>query len=241
VLEKLYILSSDASNWGSRLGDKKLVGRSVAIALGIICMILTLGLVVLVAHYVLVMSEKDTTISLQDSQIAGLQSGLDGNKTKYEDQLANESRQIADREAVIADLNATVLSLNSTISHLASIFLNMTVNATATYTTVNEFANDPRSWVNRTIMVEGNLTFIAPYRSIEEFANGYFWNYEISSNGTFGLNWAPDNWDRPPSYDGVNAIVIGILRATTVYNPTVYNSPSYQTAYYIEAEKIVPL
>ena len=212
------------------MNEKKSIGRSIVITLGIICMILTVGLVVLVVNYELVMSEKNATISSQDSQITNLQSWLDGNKTYYEDQLVNESRQIADRDGVIADLNNTIVSLNSEISYLASL-----LERALYYATVSELSLNASTWVNKTIMVEGNLTFIGQSRSIEDIANGYFWNYEISSNGTFGLNWAPDKWDNP-SYDGVTAIVIGVLKATTVYS-----RPSYLTAYYIEAEKIVPL
>lgn len=227
---------------GSRLREKKLVDRNVAISLGLICTVLAVGLVVVVADYAMMMSDRDTTISLQNSQIARLQaqnkqvqSWLFGNQTYFSDQLWDEggahASEIAERDNVIADLNYTVLTLNSEISDLARVFLNVTANSA----TLSELSLDPSTWVNKTVCVEGNLSFLS--LSIENLADGYKWNYRLISNGAFWLLWEPDWFPASsPSYDGVNAIIIGIVNQTIIYV-----SPSYQTAYYIDAERIVPL
>jgi hypothetical protein len=193
------------------LSEKKLVGRSAVIALALICMVLAVSLVV--------------SVSLQNSQIVSLQaqkaqvqSWLDGNKTDYEDELANKSEMI--------------LSLKSEISRLAGVFLNVTGN----YGTVNELMIGMSNWVNRTVLLEGNLSFY--YLSIEEIANGGKWNYRLNSNGTeFLLWWEPDGFSSP-SYDGLNAILIGIVKQTTTY---VLSDSSYRTVFYIDAEKIIPI
>ena len=212
------------------------MGRNVAIPLGLICMVLAAGLVVAVADYATMIGDRDNIISLQNSQIATLQtqksqvqSWLFGNQTYFADQLWDSREEIAKRDDVITDLNYTVLSLNSEISHLASVFLNVTAN----YSTVSELSLHSSTWVNKTVFIEGRLAFFS--LSIENLANGYKWNYQLISDGTFWLYWEPD-WFSSPSYDGLNAIIIGIVRQTTVYV-----SSSYQTAYYIDAERIIPL
>jgi len=49
--------------------EKKVVGRNIAIALGIICIILAVGLVGAVANYTSIISGKDSTIASLNSQI----------------------------------------------------------------------------------------------------------------------------------------------------------------------------
>jgi hypothetical protein len=198
--------------------EKKVVGRRVATVLGIISIILAVSLTGIIANYTLIMNDKDNTISSLQNQNNQIRTWLDGNESAY------QSR--------ITDMNSTISSLNSQIVILQKQ-ANDLLKSNATYAELAQIIAEPSAWVNKTVVVEGNLTFIV--RSIENIGTGYFWNYMISSNGTFGLNWSPDQWSHP-SYDGVNAIVIGVLKATTVYN-----YPSILTAYYIEAEKIVPL
>jgi len=54
--------------------EKKIVGRNVAIALGIICIIMAVGLVGAISNYTSIISGKDNTIASKDSQIASLNS-----------------------------------------------------------------------------------------------------------------------------------------------------------------------
>lgn len=72
----------------SETKPKKVVGRSVAIALGIICILLIAGLGGALAYYTTIVHDKDKTISSQNSQILSLgnqknqlQTWLDGNLT----------------------------------------------------------------------------------------------------------------------------------------------------------------
>jgi type II secretory pathway pseudopilin PulG len=63
----------------SETKPKKMVSRSVAIALGIICIILAVSLVGAFAYYMPMINDKDNTISSLDSQL----SNLDGNFSNY--------------------------------------------------------------------------------------------------------------------------------------------------------------
>jgi predicted PurR-regulated permease PerM len=80
--------------------EKKVVGRTVAIALGIICMVLAVGLVGAVANYTSIISGKDSTIASKDSEI----------NTK--------NSQIADKDNTISSLNSQISSKDSLIFNL---------------------------------------------------------------------------------------------------------------------------
>jgi hypothetical protein len=75
------------------MSEKKMVSRSVAIALGIIFIIVLAGLVGTFAYY---MTDRNNTIS-------------------------NLNSQISDKNNQISELNATVTNLNNTVRHLIEI------------------------------------------------------------------------------------------------------------------------
>jgi len=64
--------------------EGKVVSRNVAIALGIICIILVVGLVGVMIDYTSIISGKDNAISSRASQISYLQSWLSRNITTYD-------------------------------------------------------------------------------------------------------------------------------------------------------------
>jgi predicted PurR-regulated permease PerM len=61
--------------------EKKVVSRNVAIALGIIVIILLVGLVGALAYYTSLINSKDNTISTLTNQNNQLNTWLNGNKT----------------------------------------------------------------------------------------------------------------------------------------------------------------
>jgi TolA-binding protein len=76
------------------MSEKKVVSRNVAIALGIIIIIVLVGLVGAIANYTSIINGKDNTITTKDSQIQvltnqknQLQTWLDGNKTQLQGQI----------------------------------------------------------------------------------------------------------------------------------------------------------
>jgi polyhydroxyalkanoate synthesis regulator phasin len=85
------------------MSEKKVVSRNVAIALGIICVVLAVGLVGAITNYTSIISGEDNTIATKDSQIQTLtsqknqlQTWLDGNITYYNSQISSLNSQIAD-------------------------------------------------------------------------------------------------------------------------------------------------
>lgn len=73
----LYLDSNKRQTRDSKMNaqkpEKKVVGRTVAIGLGIICIVLVVILVGAIADYTSIISGKDTSISSQASQILSLQ------------------------------------------------------------------------------------------------------------------------------------------------------------------------
>jgi len=65
------------------MSEKKVVGRNVAIALGITCIVLAIGLVGAVMNYTSIISEKDNTIASLNSEIANFQEKIDDLNATY--------------------------------------------------------------------------------------------------------------------------------------------------------------
>lgn len=80
--------------------EKKVVSINVAIALGIVCIILAVGLVGAIVFYSSAIKDKDSAIATKDSQIASLIS------------------QITTKNNTISSLNSQIYSLNSRVSDL---------------------------------------------------------------------------------------------------------------------------
>jgi len=93
------------------MSEKKVVGRNVAIALGIICIILAVGLVGAITNYASIITEKDNTISSLNSQITNLQN------------------QVNDLNSIINLEKSTVWVDDQTVSQPASSYTDWTVSA----------------------------------------------------------------------------------------------------------------
>lgn len=96
---------------------------------------------------------------------------------------------------------------------------------------VSTLTSDPSAWVNRTVVVEGNISAYNP--------PGWWdppWNYELSSNATIGVFWQ-GNYNL---YNEKNVIIRGVVMegqwremlanwTSTLFGPVVY---------FIKAERI---
>jgi hypothetical protein len=106
------------STGGSKMSEKKMVRRSVAVALGIICIILVAGLgVVLYMGYS--PTATNSVSSLQD-KINQLQSWLDGNKTLLSQTQTWLEGNITNYNSQISGLQSDIASLNSTYNNYVS-------------------------------------------------------------------------------------------------------------------------
>lgn len=113
---------------------KKVVSRNVAIALGIITIIVMASLVGVIANYTSVVSMKDGMISSLNSQLLSkddeietlvsqkdqVQMWLDGNVTSLNSQIANLQNQVTADNATITDLQSQLTTVNSQVSSLNS-------------------------------------------------------------------------------------------------------------------------
>jgi prefoldin subunit 5 len=118
------------------MSEKKVVGRTIAIALGIICVVLAVGLGGAVANYTSIISKKDNTIASLNSQIAeknntisSLNSQiqtLTNEKTKLQEWL-NENKTLLIKTQEWLDQNVTKynLKIDSLNSQIAS--MNLTI------------------------------------------------------------------------------------------------------------------
>jgi hypothetical protein len=127
----------------SETKPKKMVRRSIAIALGIICIILIAGLGWAMAYYTMIVNNKNNTISSLSTSNSQLttnntnlqlwlngnitlleetQSWLQGNITAYNAYVADHpNEQIANLENYVSSLNADITSLYAKITNLTSI------------------------------------------------------------------------------------------------------------------------
>jgi len=90
---------------------KKVVGRTAAIALGITCIILVVGLVGAVANYTSIISGKDSTIASKDSQIGSLNS-----------QVSSLTSQVDDLTDTVNLAKSTIWVNDETVSQTAGGF-----------------------------------------------------------------------------------------------------------------------
>jgi len=204
----------------SETKETKIAGKGVVVALGIVCILLVTCLGVVIAAYAFLISDKDNAISSLYAQISELNSNL------------------ANLQLQITSDNTTINSLTSDLTSLQGQ-LNSILNGSTSLLGV--IANDPSSWVNRTVTVEGNLdyakffvggTFLSPY------------DFELSSDSqTFrvALNssqyeWFLNNFDIPGAHGPPRVMIYGVVRKGEF---NIINFGPYVT-YYIEAQAVEP-
>jgi hypothetical protein len=119
------------------LSEKKTVRRSVAIALGIICVVVVAGLVGAFAYYV---NEKNSTISSLNAQISSKDS-----------QISQLNSQISDQNSTISSLNSQVINLQNQVNNLNTLYVlnksNLQSTVWASYQTVSQPTNSSTKWV----------------------------------------------------------------------------------------------
>lgn len=143
------------------MSGKRVVRRSLAVGLGMICVILIVGVVGAAMAYASMASGKDNAIASKDSQIASLNS------------------QLSSLESQVSSLNAQLVNLKNQVDNLTNW-----LNATAT--PVGKSVLDLSALVNETVVVEGEIT--GPLVFIPEGMPP--WSYELDSNGTvIGISW----------------------------------------------------
>lgn len=208
----------------SQTKERKVVGKSIIIVLGIACMILVASLVGAFAYYVPLVNSKNSAISSLNSQVANLQNQTASDNLTMvglQNQIDFLQSQLTDLEKNASSDNATIANLQSQLSLLlnwSSYIEGLIIEGI--------IMNDPSAWVNRTAVVEGNLT--GPLVFIPEGAPP--WNYELNSNGTtIGVLWKQGD-----VYDSANVRVSGVVRQGRRAGGDI----PPEIVYYVEAERI---
>ena len=101
------------------MNEKKVTGRNVVIALGIICIILAVGLVGTVANYTSKISGKDNTITTNNSQIRALTTKLN----QLQNTITNLQSQINDLNDIVNLAKSTVWVDSQTVSQPANSYV----------------------------------------------------------------------------------------------------------------------
>jgi cell division protein FtsL len=124
-----------------KVNEKKMVRRSVAIALGIICIVLVAGLVGGFGYFILTINDKDNTISSLNTQIS------------------SKDSQISQLNTQISDQNNTIFSLNSTLANADSQISQLNSNATNLQSQVNNLT-DILNLGKSTTLYNGTVTIV---------------------------------------------------------------------------------
>lgn len=117
----------------SEIEPKKMIRRGVAVALGIICIILVACLGGLMAYYTFAISDRDNTISSKNNQIDSL------------------NTQISRKNSQISQLNSNLTNLQNQVNNLTDV---LNLNRSTVWVSgkeVNLWSRDP--------VYEGNVTY----------------------------------------------------------------------------------
>jgi cell division protein FtsL len=228
---------------------KKMVRRSVAVAIGIVCILLIAGLVGAMAYYTMAINNKDNSISSLNVQISSKDSQIsqqNANLTNLQNQINQLQAWLAGNETLlnraetwldgnVTYFNSQISSLNSQIANLTNQ-LNSLVNGTETSLSI--IVSNPSAWVNKTVTVEGTLSPVV-FLSFEYAP----WGYELGSGTqTFGVSISTSVnmsafWNMF-NFSGY-ARIYGVVEKGEITFTTGWGPP--EVTYYIEAETVNPI
>jgi len=184
----------------------KIVRRSVAIALGIICIILVAGLGVVMAYYTMAINDKDNQISSINAQLAA----ITGNNTNMN---ATE---------IINQLNANITNLTNEKNQLQT-WLAGNITAHNDYVATHSYTND-----------QYNAYVADHHHTDEEYANFYnianladstVWvNDQTVSQPAGGLGVSYSSWTESASYAGYVSVWVQSSSVAGTHVRVIYSS-----------------
>lgn len=107
------------------MSEKKVISRNVAIALGIIAIILSVGLVGAITNYTSIISSKDNIIATQNSEISNLENQI----TNKDSQIASLQNRVNNLNDIVNLAKSTVWVDSQTVSQPAGSYVYWTVSA----------------------------------------------------------------------------------------------------------------
>ena len=196
------------------MSEKKMVSRNVAIALGIICILL----IAITAYFSVTGISAQNSYNNLQNQNNQLRTWLNGNET-----LLNQTQTWLDDN--VTTYNSQINSLDSQVANLQNI-LNGLTNGTGI--PLDIIVNNSSAWVNKTVLVQGTLTAI----NVIVLGGAPPWNYFlVSRNGIdqIGVFWEDDGL---PEVSQVQ--IYGVVKQGIWTNQFRGNT----TVFYIEAKTI---
>jgi len=209
------------------MNEKKMVSMNVAIAMGIICVVVVAGLVGAFAYYA---NDKNNTISSLNSQIASLNTQISGQNNT----ISSLNSRISQLDSNITNLQSLVESYNSTIN-----LVNVTPASTILYATYN-VSWGPNSLGSCNLISGGGELSVASCSSMSVFLQfenvkpeDAEWNamwtvfayWYLDANGTYtNFNYLPFTVGTVPS--GISPQPVGVYSIKAPYVtliPTLVN------------------
>ena len=132
--------------------QKKVFGKKVVVALGIICVVLLAGLVGALAFYISMVNSLNLQIAEKDETISSLNSQL----AERDDIISSLNSQISTFQNTLASKDSQINSLNSTILSLYN-YLYLNVSAILVYTSITQDANSSTSVWNYMLQFAGYI------------------------------------------------------------------------------------
>jgi DNA-binding transcriptional ArsR family regulator len=221
----------------SRGIGKKLAGRTVAIALGVICIVLAATLVGAFAYYVPLVNDKNDRIP----SLSTLISQLATNATNLENQLDALNYNLTNLQNQLAIDNSTIISLLSNLTKLQKELDSILKWSSSMTETV---MREPSLWENKTVLIEGSLDGPVITPAYESLPYGYevsFGNYTIGVSLSANLEnvFVPLllNSSYPSFGASLPVMVLGTVRKGTAFFSFGHN----EVVYYVDAEAIIQL
>jgi DNA-binding transcriptional ArsR family regulator len=221
----------------SRGIEKRIAGRTVAIALGLVCIVLAATLVGAFAYYVSLINDENNTISSLNALVS--QSNI--NTTDLQNQLDALNLNLRNLQNRLVYDNSTINFLFSKIISLQKE-LNSILNWSSSIT--EDIMSDPSPWENKTVMIGGSLDgplILPAYENLP-------YSYEVSSgNYTIGVSLNAKlekiyiQLLLNTSYPALGASVPVMIYGTVVKGAVYWTGLSSEVTYYINAEAIVQL
>jgi cell division protein FtsL len=212
---------------------KKIGGRSVAAALGIICVILVASLGSVIVAYTFTVNDKNDTISSLRSQI----SQLNSNVTNLQKQITSDDTTINSLFSNITNLQEELNSVLNRSSYMEDMIM-----------------SDPSAWFNKTVIVEGNLSVSYVIATYPPGLLGVPFFAQLSSDGHSIAVWNNDMisqlFNVPKQVFNSSSNMFTVCRYVWIYGvveswlgapPAPGESGANLGMYYIYPEAVEPL
>lgn len=161
-------------------GQKKIVSRTMVIALGMVCIVLAAGLVGAIAFYLPMVSSLESQIAQQDNTILSLNSQI----SSLTSQVSSLNSQVLSLQSSLNQSNNSLVSLEEVLLYYRSIvYLNETMSLFATQAVIQD-ANTSTTVFNGSIYYAGYVSVGVVSSSNTTYAQVVYSYHGVNYNHT---------------------------------------------------------